>query len=46
MDNKENMKEMQKMSYPKFSLMLLVSFVIMYAIMFLNVDESVIFISV
>lgn len=47
MDNKENMKEMQKMSYPKFSLMLLVSFVIMYAIMFLNVDEvSHIYISI
>ncbi|MBC7628747.1 MAG: DUF305 domain-containing protein [Ferruginibacter sp.] len=38
---------MQKMSYPKFSLMLLVSFVIMYAIMFLNVDEvSHIYISI
>lgn len=47
MDNKENMEEMQKMSYPKFSLMLLVSFVIMYAIMFLNVDEvSHIYISI
>ena len=40
MENKENMQEMQKMSYRKFSGMMLFSFVIMYAVMFLNVDEA------
>ncbi|MEO7522658.1 MAG: DUF305 domain-containing protein [Ferruginibacter sp.] len=36
---KENMKKMQKMGYRKFSLMMLISFMIMYGVMFLNVDE-------
>ena len=40
MENKENMQEMQKMSYRKFSGMMLFSFVIMYVVMFLNVDEA------
>jgi len=31
---------MQKMSYQKFSWMMLISFVIMYAVMFLNIDEA------
>ena len=39
MENKVKHK-MQGMSYRKFSLMMLVSFVIMYAVMFLNVDEA------
>ena len=28
------------MSYSKFSLMMIVSFIIMYSVMFLNVDEA------
>ncbi|MBI1342455.1 MAG: DUF305 domain-containing protein [Terrimonas sp.] len=31
---------MHKMSYRKFSLMMIISFVIMYSVMFLNVDET------
>ena len=40
MENKEHMKKMQSMSYKKFSLMMLISFIIMYGVMFLNVDEA------
>lgn len=40
MENKKDMQTMQKMSYRKFSLMLVVSFVIMYGVMFLNVDSA------
>ncbi|CAN5386060.1 DUF305 domain-containing protein [soil metagenome] len=40
MENKENMQKMQGMSYKKFSLMMLISFIIMYGVMFLNVDEA------
>ncbi len=40
MDNKENMQKMQSMSYKKFSLMLVISFITMYSVMFLNVDEA------
>ncbi|CAN5588660.1 DUF305 domain-containing protein [soil metagenome] len=36
----ENNKNMQQMSYKKFSLMMLISFIIMYGVMFLNVDEA------
>ncbi|MEO6229440.1 MAG: DUF305 domain-containing protein [Ferruginibacter sp.] len=36
----ENNKNMQQMSYKKFSLMMLISFIIMYGVMFLNVDET------
>lgn len=36
----ENSQDMQPKNYRKFSLMMLVSFVIMYAVMFLNVDEA------
>ncbi|MFN0082809.1 MAG: DUF305 domain-containing protein [Ferruginibacter sp.] len=39
MENKVNMQKMQGMSYKKFSLMMLISFIIMYGVMFLNVDE-------
>ena len=34
-----NNKEMQGMSYKKFTLMMAISFVIMYAVMFLNIDR-------
>lgn len=40
MENKENMQKMQSMSYKKFSLMMLISFIIMYGVMFLNVDKA------
>ena len=40
MENKVNMQKMQGMSYKKFSLMMLISFIIMYGVMFLNVDEA------
>jgi len=36
----ENNQQMQKMSYQKFSWMMLISFIIMYGVMFLNVDEA------
>lgn len=36
----ENNSKMHKMSYRKFSLMMIISFVIMYSVMFLNVDET------
>ena len=39
MDNKQQMQPMKKMSYNKFILMMVISFVIMYSVMFLNVDE-------
>ncbi len=40
MENKEKMHKMKGMSYKKFSLVMLISFVIMYGVMFLNVDEA------
>lgn len=40
MKNKTNMQNMPKMSYRKFSMMMMISFIIMYAVMFLNVDSS------
>ena len=40
MENKKNMQEMENMHYGKFSLMMLISFVVMYAVMFLNVEEA------
>lgn len=39
MENKENMQKMQSMSYKKFSLMMAVSFITMYLIMFLNIVD-------
>ncbi len=39
MENIENMKKMQGMSYKKFSLMMAVSFIAMYLIMFLNIVD-------
>ena len=39
MENKENMQRMQGMSYKKFSFMMLISFIIMYGVMFLNIDD-------
>ncbi len=40
MEATKNMHDMQTMSYGKFWIMMLISFVIMYAIMFLNVDDA------
>jgi uncharacterized protein (DUF305 family) len=39
MDNKQNMHSMKEMSYKKFSLMMAISFFIMYFVMFLNMDK-------
>ncbi|MEO7265347.1 MAG: DUF305 domain-containing protein [Ferruginibacter sp.] len=39
MENNKNMQQMQKMSYKKFSLMMIISFVIMYLVMFLNLID-------
>ncbi len=39
MENKENMQQMPGMSYKKFSLMMIISFFIMYMVMFLNMDK-------
>ena len=39
MDTKKNMQKKQEMSYKKFSLMLIISFLIMYTVMFLNIDK-------
>ena len=40
MENKEKMQKMDGMSYKKFSLMMLISFIIMYGVMFLNVEKA------
>ncbi len=40
MENKTKMNNMQSMTYRKFSLMMVISFIIMYSVMFLNVDEA------
>jgi uncharacterized protein (DUF305 family) len=40
MDSKESMQKMHGMNYKKFSLMMLISFLIMYVIMFMNIDRS------
>lgn len=40
MENKENVQNMQKMSYREFLFMMVISFIIMYSVMFLNVDEA------
>ena len=40
MESKESMQKMPGMSYKMFSIMMVISFVIMYGIMFLNVDEA------
>lgn len=39
MEHKQSMPKMQGMSYQKFSVMMLVSFIIMYTVMFLNIDK-------
>jgi uncharacterized protein (DUF305 family) len=40
MEKMDNNQKMQKMSYKKFLLMTIISFMLMYGIMFLNVDEN------
>lgn len=40
MEQKESMHKMPGMSYGMFAVMMLISFVIMYAVMFLNVAEA------
>ena len=40
MENRENMQMMHSMGYKKFSLMMVISFIIMYNVMFLNIDEA------
>ena len=40
MEAKKNMQGIQKMSYRKFWIMMLISFFIMYAIMFMNVEDA------
>ncbi len=39
MDNNHNMRDMEKMSYQKFSFTMIISFIIMYTVMFLNIDQ-------
>src|SRR5690348_14793343 len=39
MDNKQNMQSMSSMSYKKFTVVMLISFFIMYFVMFLNMDK-------
>jgi uncharacterized protein (DUF305 family) len=39
MENKQNMQNMQGMSYQKFTVMMIISFLIMYTVMFLNIDK-------
>lgn len=39
MDNKQNMQNMQSMTYKKFTVMMIISFLIMYTVMFLNIDQ-------
>ncbi len=39
MENGKNMQQMQGMTYKKFTLMLSVSFIVMYLIMFLNIVD-------
>jgi uncharacterized protein (DUF305 family) len=36
----EHNRMMQRMSYSKFSVMMLISFIVMYGVMFLNVDDG------
>ncbi len=38
MDNKQNMQSIKAMSYKTFSLIIVISFFIMYLVMFLNMD--------
>ncbi len=40
MENSDEMNNMQSMSYKKFTLMMVISFIIMFSVMFLNVDEA------
>ena len=37
--NMDNKQKMQGMSYQKFTLMMVISFIIMYTVMFLNIDK-------
>lgn len=39
MENSQKMQSMKTMSYKKFSLMMVISFIIMYTVMFLNIDK-------
>jgi uncharacterized protein (DUF305 family) len=39
MESQESMQKIHGMSYKKFSLMMLISFLIMYIVMFLNIDR-------
>jgi uncharacterized protein (DUF305 family) len=39
MDNNDNKQQMHGMSYKKFAIMMLISFFIMYIVMFLNLDR-------
>ncbi len=40
MEQNKNTNHMQGMSYNKFMLMMVISFIIMYCVMFLNIDEA------
>jgi len=40
MENKGNMQSMKGMSYKMFAIMMVISFIIMYGVMFLNVDDA------
>jgi hypothetical protein len=40
MEQQKDMHSMKKMSYKKFGIMMLISFIIMYGVMFLNVDDT------
>ena len=39
MESEQKMKNMMGMSYKKFTLMMIISFLVMYIVMFLNMDE-------
>lgn len=39
MENSQKMQSMKTMGYKKFSLMMVISFIIMYTVMFLNIDK-------
>ncbi len=40
MENNKGMQKMPGMNYKMFSIMMVISFIIMYGVMFLNVDEA------
>lgn len=39
MEKNQSMQKMQGMSYKKFTVMMIISFIIMYTVMFLNIDK-------